>query len=345
MKNEHDLTVAGLAGILHCDYTGAGDTVITGCAGLENGGPGDLVFVSQSKYMSELQHSLAAAAIIPQDEDSPRMPAIKAPDPHLAFVKIIEQFFPPVLPQPGLHPQAQIAPSAKIGTDVSIGALAVIQDNAVIESGTIIFPMTTIYPDVFIGRDCIIHTHVSIREGTRLGNNVIVHNGAKIGSDGFGYLPARNTQPRKIPQLGMVLIEDEVEIGANTTIDRAALEATVIRRGTKIDNLVQIAHNVVIGENCILMGQVGIGGSSSLGNNVVVGGQVGIADHVNIGDNVVIAAKSGVTNDIPAGSIIAGYPHLNIREWRKTWAALPQLPGLIKEVRKLKKLLAEDIDK
>jgi len=341
MKNAHDLTVAGLAGMLDCDYSGPGDTIITGCASLANGGPGDLVFVSHPKYMPDMQHCRAAAAIIPLDEEYARIPTIKAKEPQLAFVLIMEKYFPPTLPQPGIHPQAQIAPTAKIGSDVSIGAFAVIQDNTIIESGTTIFPMATIYPDVVIGRGCVIHSHVAIRERTRLGNKVIIHNGAKIGSDGFGYLQVQGKMPKKIPQQGKVIIEDEVEIGANSTIDRAALDATIIRRGAKIDNLVQIAHNVVIGENCILMGQVGIGGSSRLGNNVIVGGQVGIADHLVIGDNVIIAAKSGVTNNIAAGSIIAGYPHLNIRDWRKTWASLPKVPELIKEVRKLKKLLAK----
>jgi UDP-3-O-[3-hydroxymyristoyl] glucosamine N-acyltransferase len=192
-----------------------------------------------------------------------------------------------------------------------------------------------------LGRGCTIHSHVSIREDSIIGNRVIIHNGSVIGSDGFGYIQDKRKAHVKIPQKGVVVIEDDVEIGANTTIDRAALGKTIIHRGTKIDNLVQIAHNVEIGSDVILVAQTGIAGSSKIGKKVIAGGQVGIGDHVEIGDNVIVAAKSGVTKSIPANSMVAGYPHLDIRVWRKAWVSIPQLYDLLKEMKKLKKKIEQ----
>jgi UDP-3-O-[3-hydroxymyristoyl] glucosamine N-acyltransferase len=183
----------------------------------------------------------------------------------------------------------------------------------------------------------LLHPHVSTRERTVIGNRVIIHNGAVIGSDGFGYIQNKRKSHIKIPQKGIVVLEDDVEIGANTTIDRASLGKTIIRKGTKVDNLVQIAHNVDIGSDAILAAQTGIAGSSKIGKKVIAGGQVGISDHVEIGDNVIMAAKSGVTKSIPANSIVSGSPHLDIREWRKAWVSIPQLYDLLKEIKKLKK--------
>ena len=192
-----------------------------------------------------------------------------------------------------------------------------------------------------IGREVVIHSHVSIREEIQIGNRVIIHNGAVIGSDGFGYLQDKNRSHIKIPQIGRVIIEDDVEVGANTAIDRATLGETIIKKGTKIDNLVQIAHNVEIGPHSILAGQVGIAGSTKIGKNVIMGGQVGVGDHIKIEDRVIIAAKSGVTKDIPADSIVAGYPHMDIKDWRKSRALLPQLYDLSKEIKRLKKKIEE----
>ena len=206
---------------------------------------------------------------------------------------------------------------------------------------TVIFPFVAIYQRVKIGRETVIHSHVSIREEVKIGNRVIIHNGASIGSDGFGYLQGKDRSHIKIPQAGTVIIEDDVEVGANTTIDRASLGETIIKKGTKIDNLVQIAHSVEIGQNSILAGQVGIAGSTKIGTNVILAGQVGVADHVKIGDNVIVAAKSGVSKDIPAGSIVAGYPHLDIKDWRKTRSLLPQLYDLAKDIKRMKKKVEE----
>ncbi|MFC2158887.1 UDP-3-O-(3-hydroxymyristoyl)glucosamine N-acyltransferase, partial [Acidobacteriota bacterium] len=213
-----------------------------------------------------------------------------------------------------------------------------------IGDGVVIFPLAAIYPGAKIGGKSVIHSHVAVRENIQVGENVIIHNGAMIGSDGFGYLQDKEGRHIKIPQTGTVIIEDDVEIGANSCIDRAALESTIIKRGTKIDNLVQIAHNVEVGEDTILASQTGIAGSTKIGKKVITAGQVGIADHLTIGDQVIAAAKTGVTKSLPDKAFVSGSPHLNIQEWRKAWASIPKLFELIREVRKLRKRI-EDLEK
>ncbi len=334
-------TVAELADFLGCPYMGNGDTVIYGISGLENAKKGDLVFLTKLKQQHFLEKTKASAVIIPTGLDYNDLPSIKSKNPHLSFVQALDFFFKAYRPEPGIHPQALVAPSAKLGKDVSIGAFSIIGDNTKIGDNTVIFPLVSIYPGAKVGRQCLIHSHTSLRENIRIGSHVIIHNGCVIGADGFGFLQGKDKSHIKIPQTGTVIIEDNVEIGANTTIDRAALGKTVIRKGTKIDNLVQVAHNVEIGKNSILVAQAGIAGSSRTGKNVIMSGQVGISDHVNIGDNVIIAAKSGVTKDIPENSMVAGIPHLDIMEWRKAWSSIPKLYELIKEVRRLKEKVAE----
>jgi len=335
------LTVKELARLLGCPFEGDGEKTIRGVSSLEKAREGDLVFLAQPKFRKLLEETRASAAILPPDETFRGIPVLFSDNPHLAFIKAVDFFFTPYRLEPGIHPSALISGSAKLGENVAVGALTFIGDDVEIGEGSVIFPLVSIYPRVKIGDRTVIHSHVSIREDVRIGNRVIIHNGVVIGSDGFGYLEAGDGSRTKIPQKGTVIIEDDVEIGSNTTVDRAALGETIIRRGAKIDNLVQVAHNVEVGENTILAGQVGIAGSSKIGKNVIMGGQVGVADHVNIGDRVIIAAKSGVTKDIPPNSFVAGSPHLNIRDWRKVWVLLPQLYDFIKDVKKLKARVEE----
>ncbi len=335
------LTVRELAEILGCPFEGDGEVRIRDVSSLEKAGEGDLVFLGQAKLRKRLEETRASAAIIPPGETFRRIPVLIAENPHLAFVKAVEIFFKPYRLEPGIHPSAQVSPTAKLGKGVAVGALSVISDEVEVGEGTVIFPLVAIYPRVKIGERTVIHSHASIREGVRVGNRVIIHNGAVIGSDGFGYIRLEDGSHRKIPQKGTVVIEDDVEIGANTAVDRAALGETIIRRGAKIDNLVQVAHNVEIGENSILTGQVGIAGSSRVGRNVVMGGQAGVADHVNVGDDATIAAQSGVHKDIPAGAIVAGTPHLDIKESAKIWALLPKLYDLVKDMKRLKAKVEE----
>lgn len=335
------MTVKELALFLKCPYEGNSAVEITGISSLEKAERGDLVFLAHSKYRSLLDQTRGSAAIILPSEQFDRIPVIRSENPYLTFIQSLNFFYAPYKPEPGVHPQAYISPSAKIGKEVSIGAFAAIGDSVEIGDRSVIYPLVSIYPRVTIGKDCVLHSHVSVREDVRIGNRVIIHNGAVIGSDGFGYLQTKESSHIKIPQKGTVVIEDNVEIGANTAIDRAALDETVIQEGAKIDNLVQVAHNVEVGSHSIIAGQAGIAGSTKLGKNVVLGGQVGISDHIHVGDNASIAARGGVMNDIPPHSFVAGAPAVDFQEWRKTWAAIPHLYDLIKEVRRLRKKVEE----
>lgn len=330
-----------LASLLKCPYEGNGEVEIKRVAGLEEAGEGDLSFLSHPRYKPWLEKTRATAIILDLEANVQGKNVLRSANPQLTFIQAVEILHPSPKPKPGVSTGAWISPSAQIGPEVTISAGCVIGDRVKIGARTVIQPLVVIYSDVEIGDDCLIHSHVAIREKTRIGNRVIIHNGAVIGSDGFGYIQLENGHHRKIPQLGWVVIEDDVEIGANTTIDRAALGETRIGRGTKIDNLVQIAHNVQIGADSILAGQVGIAGSTKIGRRVIMGGQVGIADHIEIGDGVLIAAKSGVMRNIPSGSFVAGIPTLDIKEWRKICVLLPQLAETFKEIKRIRAKLEE----
>ncbi len=329
-------TVEELARLLGCRFEGDGTKVISGVAALEAAAAGDLVFLGAPKFRQLLANSRASAAIIPPDDDFRGMPVIFSENPPLTFIRAVELFFQAYRPQPGIHPTAVISPSARIGKDVGVGPLTVIGAEVEIGDGTVIFPLVSVYPRARIGKNCIIHSHVSIREDVRVGSRVILHCGVVVGSDGFGYVKIEDGSHKKIPQKGTVIIEDDVEVGANTAIDRAALGRTVIRRGAKIDNLVQVAHNVEVGENAVLAGQVGIAGSSRIGKNTVLAGQVGVADHLNVGDNVIAIAQTGIARDVPDGAVVAGTPELDVRDWRRASILLPQLSALVKDLKKIK---------
>lgn len=345
MKKQNDasslLTVEALAKLLNCSFEGKEKTEIRGVSSLEKAREGDLVFLVHWRDRELLDKSKASAAIIPAEEEYDRIPVIKSKNPHLSFVRAVEMFHEPYRPEPGIHPTAVVSPTAKIGKDVSIGPFIHVGDGAKIGDKTVLFPFVAVYPGVKIGKETVIHSHVSIREDVRIGNRVIIHNNVAIGSDGFGFLREKDSTSIKIPQVGTVIIEDDVEIGANTAIDRAALGETVIKKGTKIDNLVQVAHNVVIGPNSILAGQTGISGSVKMGKNVIMGGQVAVADHLKIGNNVMVAGRTGITRDVPDNSVIAGFPHQDIREWRKSSITFSRLDELFKDIRNLKKKIEE----
>ncbi len=342
MKRPHknhpkSITVEELARHLDRRFEGDGNTNILDVSSLERAEKGDLVFCADPKYRDLLEKTKASAAIVPIEEKFDRIPTIHSEQPYVSFIKALDFFYTPYRLEPGIHPQALVSTSATIGRDVAIGAFVFIDDDVEIGDGSILFPLVSVYPRVKIGKQVVCHSSVSIREDSQIGNRVILHNGVVVGSDGFGFQKAKDGSYIKIPQKGIVIIEDDVEIGANTTVDRAALGETIIKKGTKIDNLVQVAHSVEIGEDSIFAAQTGIGGSSKIGKNFIAGGQVGIPDHITIGDNVIIAAKSGITKNLPSGSFVSGSPHLDIRIWRKAWAAIPQLYDLIREFRKLRK--------
>jgi UDP-3-O-[3-hydroxymyristoyl] glucosamine N-acyltransferase len=326
-----------LARLVDGEIIGARDIVISGVAGIKEAREGEITFLANPKYESHLATTRASAVIADRDGGSSK-PIIKVSNPYLAFLKVMSLFSGDSLGrrQRGIHATAVIAPSAKLGTDVSIGAHCYVGENAELGSRTTILPLVCICDDVRIGEDCFIYPHVTVREHCEIGNRVILHPGVVIGSDGFGYAKDGELN-RKIPQIGIVRIEDDVEIGANTAIDRATTDATIVKRGVKIDNLVQIAHNVVVGENSILAAQVGISGSTRLGRNVVLAGQAGLVGHIEIGDNAMVGAQGGVTKSIPPDTKVSGYPAREHSLARKIYALISRLPELFKEVARLVK--------
>ncbi len=316
--------------------TGDEETIITGVAPIERAGKGDITFIANPRYAPYLKQTGASAIISRTPVEG--MTTLVVDNPYLAFAKILSLFHPGERPEAGIHPQAFISPTARLGEDVYVGPFAYIGEGVRIGNRVVIHPCVFVGDRVEIGDDSIVYPNVSIREGCRIGKRVVIHCNSVVGSDGFGY--ARDGGEHvKIPQVGIVRIEDDVEIGACVTIDRATMGETLIGRGTKIDNLVQIAHNVEIGEGSIIVAQVGIAGSSRVGRGVTLAGQVGVVGHVSIGDGCTVGAQSGVAKDLPPGGTFSGTPAIPHKDWLKVQALLPKLPDLNREVRELKKEL------
>mgnify|MGYP003731041101 CR=1 FL=1 len=315
---------------------------ITGLAGLADGVAGQITFLANARYERLVEKTKASAVIVPCDwKGIANCTIIRVKDPDFAFAKLAEMFAPPKYHyEKGIHKLACVSPEAEIGKDVFIGPFCVIEDRVKIGDGTVINAGCWIGHDVSIGYKCLFYANVSIRERTKIGNRVIIHNGAVIGSDGFGYFRQGEVWV-KIPQIGIVEIGDDVEIGANVTIDRARFGKTVIGNGVKIDNLVQIAHNVKIGDNTAMAAQVGISGSSVIGKNVRLGGQAGIAGHINVGDNSIVGAQAGVTKDVPPGIMVSGYPAMPHDKAREMHAHLMRIPKLKERVAELEKKISE----
>jgi UDP-3-O-[3-hydroxymyristoyl] glucosamine N-acyltransferase len=275
---------------------------------------------------------------LPADAPEVAVPSLRAADPYLAFAKAVEHFYRPVRLPPGIHPTAQIAAGAQIGPNAAIGAFVVIGDNVRIGADARLAPHVVIYPEVVIGDRFLAHAHVTVRERVRIGSDVILHSGAVVGSDGFGYVPADGGL-RRLLQGGDVILEDEVEVGANTTVDRAMVGATVLRRGVKLDNLVMVAHGCEIGDYSALAAQSGLSGSTRLGKWVRMGGQVGCAGHLSVGDGAQVAAQSGLHNSVPAGVTVGGTPAVEVKLWRRIIAATSRLPELFRRVRRIEQHL------
>ncbi len=334
------MKLSELAQKLGAELSGSGDADITGVAGIREAVEGQITYIAGRNYLKDLSESHASAALVPLDIPDMHLPLLRVRNPRLAFARAIELFYAVPYRPLGISDNAVIGRNVVIGGDPSIHPFAVISDDARIGNRVVLHPGVTVGRGSVIGDDSIVYPNVSIREGIRIGKRVIIHSGAVIGSDGFGFV-TDGGKHHKIPQVGGVVIEDDVEIGANSTIDRATLGNTVIKKGTKIDNLVQIAHNVTIGEHCLLAGQVGIAGSCSIGNYVVLAGGVGLADHVTIGDHVIAGARSGIVKDIPPGQAVCGYYTMPLKDWLKVQAVLPKLPELKKHVNDLEKDIQE----
>ena len=333
-----------LAEIVGGEILGDDSVDIVGVAGIKEAVEGEITFLANPKYEIYLETTRASAVIADRD-GNPKTSILKVSNPYFAFLKVVTLFSEDAFDRypRGIHETAVIDSSAKIGKDVSIGAYAVIGAGAVIGDRTTILPLAAICENVKIGAECLVFPHVTIRERCEIGDRVIIHSGSVVGSDGFGYANDGSSH-QKIPQIGIVRIEDDVEIGANTTIDRATTGVTLIGRGSKLDNLVQVAHNVVIGENSILAAQVGVSGSTELGKNVTLAGQAGLVGHIKIGDGAKVGAQGGVTKSIPPQTSVSGYPAREHGFAKKVYAATARLPEILKEFRDLKKRV-EQIEK
>ncbi len=330
-------TVGEIARIIDGKVLGDENIVITGISGIKESKEGDITFLANSRYARLLSTTEASAVIVARDVTNSHGVLIQTDDPYFAFSRVMGLLANGEITLPrGIHPTAVVGKRVKLGNSIAVSAFSVIEDDVEIGDGVTIYPHVYIGHHSIIGPNTLIYSHVTIREKVTIGKKVIIHSSTVIGSDGFGFAPFKGKH-HKVPQLGTVVIGDDVEIGANVTIDRGTIGPTEIKQGTKIDNLVQIAHNVSIGENCIVVAQTGISGSTILGRNVILAGQVGLVGHLTIGDNVKVGAKSGVSKSVPANTCVMGIPaKLHTRE-KRIEASLRNLPELVKEFHKLRK--------
>jgi UDP-3-O-[3-hydroxymyristoyl] glucosamine N-acyltransferase len=334
------VTLTELAQRLGCRLEGDGGVEVVRVAGIEDAAPGEVTFLANARYASRLAATRASAVIADESVNGAPCAILRTREPYLAFAEAVALLTPPRRPAPGISPLAVVHPSAVLGPDVTIGPFVAIGRGARIGAGTIVDSHASIGDAAAIGAGCVIHSHVAIRDDVEIGNRVVIQDGAVIGSDGFGFARRQDGTHRKIPQVGRVVIEDDVEIGANSTVDRPAVGETRIGAGAKIDNLVQVAHGVKIGRNVLLAAQVGIAGSTVLEDDVVMAGQSGATGHVRLGRGAIVGAKSAVTKDVDAGEHVAGVPAGDVAEWRESVVLLRKLPELRKLVGSLESRLA-----
>jgi UDP-3-O-[3-hydroxymyristoyl] glucosamine N-acyltransferase len=334
------ITLGRLADALGASLEGDAERVVTGVAPLEAAGPGDVSFLTDPRYLKQAESSRAGAFLVGRNVSGLPAALLRVDHPQHGLIAMLELFHPAKSVPPGIHSSACVADDARIDASASIGPLAVVEAGASIGPRSRVGALSFVGARAVLGEDVRLYPRAVVREGVRVGNRVIVHPGAVLGADGFGYAFDGRAH-RKIPQVGGLRIEDDVEIGANSAIDRGTLGETVVRRGTKIDNLVQIGHNCDVGEDVILVAQVGVAGSSRIGNRAMLAGQVGVADHVTIGAGAILTAQSGVPSDVPAGEVWSGTPSRPSAAQRRIWAGEGQLPELIKRVRALEKRVRE----
>ncbi|HTW56567.1 MAG TPA: UDP-3-O-(3-hydroxymyristoyl)glucosamine N-acyltransferase [Terriglobales bacterium] len=315
---------------------GSPNTEITGLNGIEQAGPGELTFVSNPKYAAAARSTRAAAVIVA--EDFPAIPTaiamLRAKDPYLTFAHALELFHPPTRYAPAIHPTAVVDRTAKIGPGAHIGPYVVIGEQVDIGSNAVLLAHVVIYRGTKIGDNFFAHAHATVRENCRLGNNVLLQNGVVIGADGFGFAKTAEGRWHKIPQPAPVIIGDDVEIQANSCIDRASVGETRLDCGVKVDNLVHVGHATHVGEDALLCAQVGLAGSTEIGKRAILTGQVGVVGHCKVGDNAIVTPQSGVAHDIPAGALVSGAPAVDHKAWLKYSAILPRLPDLVRALRK-----------
>lgn len=332
-------TVAEIAQMVGGTVRGDASVVITGVNGVEEAGPGDLCFIRGARYLPKLTESGASAVLIREAPEGLAIPAIEVPSPDAAFGLVLKHCETLTRRHPeGIHPSAILHDTVSVGAGVAVGACAVIEAGVRLEDGVVVYPGAYIGRDTHIGQGTLIYPNVTIREETVIGARCILHAGAAIGSDGFGFVPL-DGRWTKIPQVGRVVIGDDVEVGSNTAIDRATFGETRIGRGTKIDNLVQIGHNVTIGEHCALAGMAGIAGSATLEDAVQVGASAGVKGHITVGHGATVAARGGVVKSVEPGSVVSGFPAYSHEEERRVLVAQRRVPELIRRVRSLERAL------
>ena len=330
-----------LAERLECRLEGDGELDVTRVSGIQNAQPGDVTFLANPKYEKTMATTRASAVILKEGGPAAPCAMLRAQDPYLAFARAVGLFSPPPRPSPGVDGLAAVAADVRLGVGVAVGPFVAIGEGATIGDRTVIYPNVTIGAGASVGTDCVIHSNVAVRERCSIGNRVILQNGVVIGSDGYGFVRRGDGTHEKIPQVATVAIEDDVELGANTTVDRPAVGETRIKAGTKIDNLVQIGHGVTVGRNVLMAAQVGIAGSTDIEDDVVFGGQVGVGGHLTVGRGAVAVGQSGVTNSLDAGAFVAGYPAIDNREWRKASVLFRRLPELKRRIEQLEARVAE----
>jgi UDP-3-O-[3-hydroxymyristoyl] glucosamine N-acyltransferase len=323
----------GMSGSELIGLADAAELEITGVAGIEDAGPGQITFVANPKYAALARTTRAAAVIVAPEFPILAVPTLRVQNPYLVFARAIEVFHPAPVYMRGIHPTAAIDPTASIGSGAHIGAYAVIGPRCVVGDDAVIHPHVVLYEDVTVGKRFVAHAHAVVREGCMIGDDVILQNGVVVGADGFGFAKGDDGRWVKIRQSGPAVLEDAVEVQANACIDRASVGETRIRRGAKIDNLVQVGHGSTVGEDTLLCAQVGLAGSTKIGKNVILAGQVGVAGHLTVGDGAVATAQTGIPSDVAAGAVVSGYPAMDNRAWLRTVAAVNRLPELIRKLR------------
>lgn len=337
------MKLSELAALTNAELQGdSGDIEITGAAGLDDASTGHVTFLANPRYTPKVNTTQASAIYLSETAPIDRtMPVLRTKNPYLAYTRALRLFNPEPDIAAQIHPSAVIDASASVADDVWIGACSVIGPRARIDAGVRIYPNVTVYEDVTIGKQSVIHSGTAIRERSQIGARVVIYNNVVVGCDGFGYAKDENRSWLKIPQTGRVVIEDDVEIGAGTTIDRASVGESRIGRGTKIDNLVQIGHSCTVGEDTLLCAQVGLAGSSHIGSRVILAGQAGVAGHLTIGDDVILTAKSATSHDVPAGKVISGIPAFDNKDWLRSTAAFRRLGEMQRRLRELEKKLEQ----
>ena len=326
---------------LGCELQGSAEIEICGVAGIEEAGEDELTFVSNPKYLGQIKSTQAGAIILSQKAPPTPVPTLVSENPYLSFARAIELFYQPPDPIPGIHPAATVADTATLGENHSIGANAVIGEGVRLGDNAVLHPGVVIYPHAQIGNDFLAHAHSVVREYCRIGDRVILQNSAVVGSDGFGFAPQEDESYYKMSQSGIVVLEDDVEVGAGTCIDRATVGETRIGQGTKLDNLVQIGHGSRVGRHTILAGQAGLAGSTQVGDHVMLGGQVGAAGHITIGDRAVATAQTGIARSVESGKMISGTPEMDSGLWKRNYLLMKEFPRLVDTIKRLEKEVAE----